>query len=41
VVRNEAVVREHPVHAQGGKARRRALATLKSVGDLTRTPYPG
>ncbi len=39
VVRNAAVVRDHPLHREGGRARRRALETIKSVGELTRSPY--
>ncbi len=41
VVRNAAVPREHRLHPRAVKARRRALATLKSVGSLTRSPYGG
>jgi nucleotide-binding universal stress UspA family protein len=41
VVRNGAVPREHSLHRRGVRARREALATLRSVGELTRSPYSG
>lgn len=41
VVRSVAVMRQHPVHRLAGAARRRSLETMRSAGDLMRSPYSG